>query len=111
MTPPAFTPLYDWVMESELSNSEAQMICRVLRWGERGCFESNATIGRRLKMNPRTVRRLIKTLIRKEWLAVLYQTKHKRLIFVDPKRLTAGPLFEELGEKVRKKISARTQCG
>jgi len=85
-----FTPLFNWVMENpELSNSEAQIVCRVLRWRESGCFESNATIGKQLKMNPRTVRRLVKELVCKEWLAALYPTKYRRLLFVDPKRLVA----------------------
>ncbi|MFZ0035237.1 MAG: hypothetical protein WAK60_09670 [Sedimentisphaerales bacterium] len=83
-----FTPLFDWVMDNpELSNSEAQIVCRVLRGCEGGCFESNATIGRQLKMDPRTVRRLIKKLSLKEWLTVHYPDKYHRTISVDPKRL------------------------
>lgn len=88
----------------DLTNSDAQIVCRVLRWGEGGCFESNATIGRRLKMDPRTVRRLIKGLKMKQWLAVLHETKNRRIIFVDPQRLTAGPLFREIGAAAAKKI-------
>ena len=59
-------------------------------------------------MNSRTVRRLIKSLVQKEWLAVLYPRRHQRLIYVDPKRLTAGPLFEKLGVEVMKKIAAES---
>lgn len=102
-----FTPLYDWVMAApDLSNKEAQIVCRVLRWGEGGCFESNATLGRQLKMDPRTVRRLVKELVKKEWLAVLYPRRQQRLIFVDPRRLTAGPLFERIGAATMKRIVA-----
>ena len=101
---PRFTPLYDWVMESELSQTDALVFTRVLMWGERGCFESSATIAKRLKMTPRSVQRIIKGLVHKEWLAVLPLTKYKRIIYPDPRRLTAGPLFRGLGITITQKL-------
>lgn len=106
---PGFTPLYDWVMaDPELTQSEALIVCRVLRWGENGCWESNSTIARGLKMTPRGVRKIIKRLVHKEWLAPLYPTKRKRILLIDPQRLTAGPLFQKIGVAVMKKLVAES---
>jgi len=99
-----YTKLYDWVMESELSQPEALVFSRVLMWGDRGCFESAATMAKKLKMTPRSVQRIIKRLVHREWLAVLPESKHRRTIYADPKRLTAGPLFRGLGVRINKKL-------
>lgn len=99
-----YTKLYDWVMASELSRPEALVFSRVLNYGDRGCFESAATIARKLKMTPRSVQRIIKRLEQKEWLAILPESKHRRTIYADPIRLTAGPLFRGMGVRINKKL-------
>lgn len=102
-----YTPLWDWVMEDpDLTGTEALVVCRVLRWREGGCFESNTTLGRKLKLDPRTVQRTVKRLVKREWLAVCYFSKRNRIIYVNPKRLAAGPLFERIGIEVMKKMVA-----
>ncbi|MDD5501937.1 MAG: hypothetical protein PHH26_00545 [Candidatus Thermoplasmatota archaeon] len=90
----------------DLTTFEALIVCRILRWGNGGCFESNATLGEELKMDSRTVRRLVGKLIRKEWLTALYETKYRRILYVHPKRLTAGPLFENVGAATMVKMLA-----
>jgi len=103
-----FTPLWQWVMEDkELTQNQALIICRVLRWKDGGCYESNSQIAKCLKMDARTVQRNIKILVKKkQWLAVLYPTRRLRIIYVDPKRLTAGPLFRAMGTSIIKKMTA-----
>ena len=103
----SFTPLWGWVMEDKgLSQNQALIVCRVLRWRDGGCYESNASLAKALKMDARTVQRNIKELVRKEWLVVFYPNKKSRNIFVDPQRLTAGPLFRQIGTAVIKKLTA-----
>jgi len=101
---PGFTPLWDWVMaDRELTHSEALIVCRILRWGKNGCWESNAKIGKALKMDSRTVQRTVKSLVVKEWLWVFYPKKQVREIHVEEKRLAAGPLFRQIGTATMKK--------
>jgi hypothetical protein len=94
--------------KDDLSRTEALVVCRVLRWGGNGCWESNATIAKGLKLTTRGVREIIKRLVRKEWLAPLYPSKRKRILFIDPKQLTAGPLFQKIGVAVMKKLVAES---
>lgn len=98
---PGFTPLYEWVIEETDSLAEAAIICRVLRWGKGGCYESNARLGRKLNMHPRTIQRLIKGLVNKEWLALLYPQPQHRVMYVNPRRLTPGPLFDIAVSKIK----------
>ena len=101
---PGFTPLYDWVMaEPDLTHYEALIVCRVLRWGKNGCWESNAKLGKALKMDPRTIQRTVKSLVIKEWLWVFYPKRHIREMHIEEKRLAAGPLFREIGVATMKK--------
>ncbi len=89
-----FTPLYEWIMvQDDLDLHEKLVLCRVLKYKDGGCFESNARIAKFLSMHARTVQRVIKRLIRKQWVMALRETSQKRILFVDPEKLLAGPLF------------------
>lgn len=104
-----YTPLWDWVMErNDLTVAEKLVICRVLRWREGGCFESNRTIGRKTGLHPRTVQKVVKKLVHRQWLAHLPLTKRSRQIWVDPSRMTAGPLFEKIGTAAIKAITTHS---
>jgi len=62
-----YTPFYEWAAAwLELSLPEALVLCRVKRWGNGGCTESNETLSRVLKLSVPTVKRAIKTLLKKE---------------------------------------------
>ena len=104
-----FTPLYDWVLSEELTLLEAALVCRVLRWGENGCYESSRTLARLFKSDPRTIQRTVKRLVQDEWLAALYPDPWHRVLFINPSRLNPGPLFDlrhdaTLGDKSHKNI-------
>jgi len=89
-----FTPCYEWIMvRKDLDLHEKLVLCRVLKYKDGGCFESNARIATFLSMHTRTVQRVIKRLVRKQWVAALYDTYQKRTLFVDPEKLLVGPLF------------------
>ena len=89
-----FTPLYEWIMvRKDLDLHEKLVLCRVLKYKDGGCFESNARIAIFLSMHARTVQRVVKRLVRKQWVMALYDTAQKRTLFVDPEKLLAGPLF------------------
>jgi len=61
-----YTPLYEWVAEcTDLTLREALVLCRVRMWGNNGCFESDATLGKKLKLSRATVKRAIKSLLDK----------------------------------------------
>jgi len=107
---PRFTPLYDWIAQKkELSLLEKMIICRVLRFGDKGCFESNRSMARNLGVNHSNITRAIKRLIKKDWLMTLPETKYKRLLYVVPDRLKAGPLFG--GSAKHRTGALRTRSG
>lgn len=90
-----FTPLYDWLAEREdLSLLEKLIICRVLRFGEGGCFESYSTMAKAFHVDRSNLIKNIKSLVKKQWLAPLYETKYVRVLWVDPDRFSVGPLFD-----------------
>lgn len=96
-----FTPVPEWVMaRSDLTQLEKLIVCRVIRWGNNGCWESTATLARVLGANPRSIQRAVKRLARpktkggKDWLIVCYETAQRRRIYISPVRLSAGCLFE-----------------
>lgn len=89
-----FTPLYEWIMvRKDLDLFEKLIICRVLKYKDGGCFESNARIAKFLSMHTRTVQRVAKRLVQKDWLAPLYESAQRRILFVNPEKLLPGPLF------------------
>lgn len=99
MNKTTFTPLYDWVAErSDLSLLEKLIVCRVLRYGRGGCYESYASIARAFHVDRRQLIRTIKNLVQKQWLAVLSREKNGRVFYreywVNPDRFSAGPLFD-----------------
>lgn len=94
-----FTPLYDWVAaRGDLSLLEKLIICRVLRYGEGGCFESYSTIAKAFHVDRRQLIRTIQSLVKKQWLAVLTREKNGRVFYreywVNPDMFSAGPLFD-----------------
>lgn len=93
-----YTKLYDWVAkEPDLSLLEKILICNVLRFQKNGCYESYRTMGRKFGVAHSYIIKAVKSLIAKEWLCVLYEGKYKRILYVVPERLKAGPLFEQGG--------------
>lgn len=73
------------------------IIGRILRWGKSGCAETNERLSKAFHIDRRTIIRSIKKLVHSEWLAPLYPTKRLRILYVNPEKLTAGPLFGKKG--------------
>ena len=94
---PPFTPYFDWIAEKkELSMLEKLIICKVLRYGVKGCFEGNENMARRMGVDRRNLIRTIKNLVIKQWLIIHLEGprgRQKRYLWVNPEKLTAGPLF------------------
>lgn len=106
---PGFTPIYAWVMESkELTRSEGLVICRVLKYKGKGCWEGSEKIGLALDMDIRTVQRTINRLCDKGWLVRCRITKKYRYLFVHWSKLEAGPLYDyvKVGTEIIKRIMA-----
>ncbi len=72
---------------------QALVLSRIRMWGNAGCFESYMTIAIKLKLDRRTVIRAVKSLIKKELITVLYETKQRRILFFNNKIFTNMPLF------------------
>lgn len=96
-----FTPLYDWIAKRhDLSLLEKLIVCRVLRYGDGGCFESYSNISKAFHIDRSNLIKNIQALKRKQWLAVLYEPKNRRVIWVNPDKFresdegSPGPLFE-----------------
>lgn len=113
---PGFTPLYAWVMENEeLTRSEGMVVCRVLKYKAKGCWESSGKIGKALDMDIRTVQRNIVSLGEQDrkggkWLIILrpFPWWRLRYLFINPSKLEAGPLYDyvRVGTEIIKKITA-----
>lgn len=89
-----FTLYYDWIAEKkDLTLLEKLIICKVLRYGNNGCYESYRSMARKFGVDHSNLTKAVKSLIRKEWLCVFYESKYKRILYVVPDRLSAGPLF------------------
>lgn len=92
-----FTPLYDWVARrTDLTLLEKIIICKVLRYGNNGCYESYANLAKDFAVDRRNLIRTVKGLIKKDWLAVLYESKNRRILYIVPERLSPGPLFNRV---------------
>lgn len=94
-----FTPLYDWVASrGDLSLLEKLVICRVLRYGVGGCYESYTNIAKAFHVDRRQLIRTIQSLVQKQWLAVLPRENKGRVFYreywVNPEKFSAGPLFD-----------------
>lgn len=94
-----FTPFYDWIAErDDLSLLEKLIVCRVLRYGEGGCYESYANIAKAFHVDRRQLIRTIQSLVQRQWLAVLEREKDGRVVYreywVNPDMFSAGPLFD-----------------
>ena len=93
----AFTPLFEWVMDSDkdLTMLEGLIIGEVYRFGANGCHETSATLAKKFHVHRSSVIRAIKKLIRKEWIAAVWPVRDQRILFINSEKLTAGPLFAE----------------
>ena len=105
-----FTPVYDWIAEQKnLSLLEKLIICKVLRYGKNGCYESYRSMARKFGVDHSNLTKAVKGLIRKDWLCVLYESKNKRILYVVPDRLSAGPLFNLNGVNVPRAVVKTTK--
>lgn len=107
-----FTLFYDWIAEQKnLTLLEKLIICKVLRYGKNGCYESYRSIARKFGIDHSNLTKAVKSLIRKEWLCVLYESKYKRILYVVPDRLSAGPLFNLDGVNIPRPVVKTAKSG
>jgi len=87
--------VYEWVLKHpDLTCSEALLLCEIMRWPN-GCYKSSNQLGKLLRSDTRTIQRRIKSLIAKQWIAVLPdQKRNMRILYATPKEPPIGPLFE-----------------
>ena len=84
----------EWILRHpELSRFEALFISEIIRWPN-GCHKSSQSLAVMFKSDYRTIQRLIRGLVKKQWLAVLYTDKQVRILYATPKDPPLGPLFE-----------------
>lgn len=93
--PEQYIILYEWILRHpELTRLEALIICEVMRWPS-GCYKSSASLAKLFKANSRTIQRCIKSLKKRQWIAILYDRKKtERFLYATPKDPPPGPLFE-----------------
>ena len=103
-----YIKVYEWILRHpELSRLEALIICEVMRWPY-GCYKSSRSLSGLFKADPRTVQKAIKSLRRRQWLAVLPdRKKNERILYATPKDPPEGPLFE-YQQKAAQAIIKRT---
>lgn len=83
-----FTPVEDWLARrKDLSAFEKLLIAKIKRYGLSGCFMGSRNLGKSLGVDFRTVQKTIADLIREGWLAPLYPTKYKRILYVSEEKL------------------------
>jgi len=98
---PPFTPFFDWIaQQKDLTLLEKLIICKVLRYGKKGCYESYRSMSRNFGVDHSNLTKAVKGLIAKDWLCVLYESKYRRIFYVIPERLSAGPLFDLPGVNI-----------
>jgi len=99
----------DWYFSHpDLSRNDALLLCEITRWGDSGCYKSSRQLAKDLKFHPRTVQRLIKSLYKRQWLAIFYEHKQLRILYATPKEPPIGPLFD-YKEKTEKVIRQHTK--
>lgn len=93
--PEQYIIVYEWILKHpELTRLEALIICEVMRWPN-GCHKSSGSLAKLFKSNTRTIQRAIKSLRKREWLAMLPdKKKRERTLFAYLKEPPAGPLFD-----------------
>jgi hypothetical protein len=82
-----YTNIPDWLAYEDLTLLEALLWARVKRYGDHGCYETNLTLSMFLKVHPRTVQRVVQSLLRKRWIAAHYPNKGFRVLFDTHKQL------------------------
>ena len=109
-----FTVVYDWLAHRrDLSWPEKILIAHVLRFGASGCFKSNNKLAHDLGLDRVTVIRLIKSLIGREWLAVLFENRRDRILYVAEEKLDDMPLLAGVkgcGKPVRKPVKSQNKA-
>ncbi len=89
-----YIKVYEWILRHpDLSRLEALLVCEVMRWPN-GCYKSSHRLARLLKSDTRTIQKKIKSLQKRQWLAVLKESKNRRYIWATPKEPPIGPLFD-----------------
>lgn len=91
-----YIKVYEWILRHpELSRLEALLVCEVLRYPD-GCHQSAESLAQLLRSDKRTVQRMVRSLKKRGWIAILYDTKNKKLrfLYATPKEPPLGPLFE-----------------
>lgn len=103
-----YIKVYEWLLtHPELTTLEALIVSHIIRWDKNGCYQSNAELGKLFKKHPRHIQRIIKSLVKRGWLAPLYPTKYDRFIWATPKNPPIGPLFD-YKQKSMQAISKKT---
>ena len=91
-----YIKVYEWILRHpDLSRLEALLVCEVLRFPE-GCYQSAQSLAELLRSDKRTIQRMVRSLKKRGWIAILYDTKNKklRILYATPKEPPLGPLFE-----------------
>lgn len=89
-----YIKVYEWILRHpELTRFEALLVCEVMRWPN-GCYKSSQSLADLLRSDQRTIRRTIKSLCKRQWLAILREGKNKRMLWATPKEPPIGPLFD-----------------
>jgi hypothetical protein len=105
-----FTALYDWLARRrDLNSTEKMIISHILRYGRTGCYKSNKMLAGDLGIDKRTLGRAVSGLVHKDWIAQLYETRRRRVLFINELMLDDMPLFESMtgcGKPVRKPVKS-----
>lgn len=100
-----YIKVYEWILRHpDLTRFEALLVCEVLRWPN-GCHKSADSLARLLRSNKRWIQRTIKSLEKREWLAVL-QDGQLRLLYATPRDPPIGELFAHL-EKTKQAMAEK----
>jgi len=90
-----YIKVYEWLLRhTELNVMEAIIVSHIIRWDQKGCFQSNYELATLFKKHPRHLQRIIKSLVKRGWLAPLYPNKRTRILYATLKEPPIGPLFE-----------------
>lgn len=89
-----YIKVYEWILRHpELTRLEALLVSEIIRWPN-GCYKSSRSLAKLLKSDTRTIQKIIKSLYKRGWIALLYENRQKRILWATPKEPPIGPLFE-----------------
>jgi len=110
MTKIQFTAVYDWLARRrDLNSTEKLIVAHILRYGRSGCYKSNKMLAGDLGIDKRTLARAVKELVVKDWIAPLYESRRRRVLYINEAMLDDMPLFESVincGKPVRKPVKS-----